>query len=298
MRGFIKAPDGKFIMSGDYAQIEARVLAWLANCESLLSSFASGEDVYVRFAAEHMYRRKYEDYFDEEGKPTVFPEERQMAKSAVLGAGFQLGGPGFHQYCDNLDIIITDEEADSVIKTYRAAFPEISDYTNGLWARTNFVAIEAVRNEGKVIPLWGTEITYHVERIDEQRWWLICSLPSGRHIAYYRPRADEINQWGKPVLSYRTEWRGGTYREKTYGGKLVENMVQAVARDICAIGALNAAEAGFDIIALIHDEIITLSWFDDEDAKLQLKKCLLDVPSWCKGLPLDAEVKAMTRYSK
>jgi DNA polymerase len=296
MRGFIKPHDG-YILSGDYAQVEARVLAWLANCHTLLDAFAHGEDVYVHFAADHMYRRKYEDYFNGNGKVRPeFADERQRAKSAVLGCGFQLGPIGFLKYCDSQDIIIKPEEAEFTVKAYRSAYPEISDYNTGLWARTGYCAIKAVENEGEKVTLWGTPITFQVKRVDQDRWWLVCTLPSGRHIAYYRPKIDSRDQWGKPVLSFRTEWRGGTYREATYGGKLVENIVQGVARDICAIGALNADAAGFTVIAMIHDEIVTQR--DTPDNIELLKHCLLDMPEWCKGLPLDADVKSMVRYSK
>jgi len=301
MRGFIKAPEGKVILSGDYSQIEARVLAWLACCETLLNSYAKGEDVYVRFAADHMYRRQYSDYFDADGK--VLPhmaDERQRAKSAVLGCGFQLGARGFLEYCDNMDIILTEQEAEFTIQAYRGAYPEISDWGSGLWSRANYCAIRATEQEGDKVTLYGTTVTYHVHRLDSQRWWLICTLPSGRHIAYYRPKVQDVNQWGKPVLSFRTEWMGKSYREQTYGGRLVENMVQGIARDIMCVGALNAANVEYDIFALIHDEIVSLcnDQVDKEYLKKDLRELLLSLPDWTAGLPLDAEVKAMYRYSK
>jgi DNA polymerase len=303
MRGFIRAPYGTTIISADYSQIEARVLAWLAQCNTLLKSYATGEDVYVRFAADHMYRRKYSDYFGPQGKILpAYTDERQRAKSAVLGCGFGLGPPGFQEYCDNMDIIIDVQEAERTIKAYRSAYPEISDWNTGLWSRVNYCAIAAVENEGQTFTVWGTQVTYHVYRIDSERWWLICTLPSGRHIAYYRPKTDTVNQWGRPALTYRTEWMGKTFREQTYGGKLTENIVQAIARDIMCIGALNVRALGFNIFALIHDEIVMLLslalGISEEEAKIAVKQALLDLPGWCAGLPLDAEVKAMDRYSK
>jgi len=300
MRGFIKAPEGKVIISGDYSQIEARVLAWLANCETLLSSYAAGEDVYVRFAADHMYRRQYGDYFGTDGEVLPqYSDERQRAKSAVLGCGFQLGANGFLEYCDNMDIILTEQESEDTIRAYRGAYPEISDFNTGLWSRANYCAIQAVDNEGAVVQLYGTEITYHVHRLDFERWWLVCTLPSGRHIAYYRPKTDTVNQWGRPVLSFRTEWMGRTQREQTYGGRLVENIVQAVARDIMCIGALNAQAMGFKTFMLVHDEVVTLADAgNDYFNPGSLKKALLTLPQWCAGLPLDAAVRSMDRYSK
>ena len=205
---------------------------------------------------------------------------------------------GFQAYCDALDIVITLEEAEMIVRAYRDAYPEISNYQSGLWSRANYCAVQAVLNEGEVVTLWGTQITFHVHRLDNERWWLLITLPSGRHIAYYRPRADEVNRWGQPALSYRTEWHGRTQREQTYGGKIVENIVQAVARDICAVGALNAAREGFDLTALIHDEVITIHPSNSLETQERLKRCLLDVPACYAGLPLNAEVKAMRRYSK
>lgn len=299
MRGFIKAPAGKVIVSGDYAQIEARVLAWLACCWTLLESYKRGEDTYVRFAADHMYRRKYTDYFGADGSVLpIFADERQRAKSAVLGCGFQLGKDGFREYCDNMDIIISQEEAEFTIKAYRGAFPEISDYQTGLWARMNWCAINAVQNEGTVVPLYGTEVTFHVHRLDTERWWLLITLPSKRHIAYYRPKADSVNQWGQSVLSFRTEWMGKSYREETFGGRITENVVQAVARDICMTGAINAYEAGYPLIGTVHDEVLALPYEALLSDLKPLKDCLLDLPACYAGLPMDVDVKQMYRYAK
>lgn len=297
MRGFIKAPHGKALVIGDYAQIEARVLAWLARCVSLLKSFKDGEDVYVRFAADHMYSRPYSSYFNGSGK--VRPEyrhERQVSKSAVLGCGYGLGASGFRSYCDASDIILSEEDADKVIKTYRAAFPEIADYRDGLWKRVGLCAILATDNEGEEYNLWGTDISFKIHRQSADRWWLVVTLPSGRHIAYYRPKTDTADQWGRPQLSFRTEWMGKTYREQTYGGRLTENIVQAVARDICMQGALNAEEAGFEMLGTVHDELITLVDRGNCLDPTRLKEVMLKREPWYTDLPLDAEALTMDRY--
>lgn len=300
MRGFIKAPDGLEIVSGDYSQIEARVLAWIAGCESLLTSFATGEDVYVRFAADHMYRRPYDTYFNVDGSVlSLFSDERQRGKSAVLGCGFGLGGNGFQRYCDNVDIILTEEEADKVVKTYRRAYPEIADWQTGIWKRINSCAIQAVQNEGEVVRLYGTEISFAIHRLDSERWWLLVTLPSGRHLAYYRPKCDSVDRFGRPVLSFRTEWHGKTFRHETWGGELTENLVQAIARDICAYAAVVLNGMGFKVFMLVHDEIVTLTRYKDNYLTPSLMRdVMLQLPPCYAGLPLDAEVKAMLRYSK
>lgn len=299
MRGFIKAPHGKKLVAGDYAQIEVRVLAWLARCLYLLQAFRDKQDVYVRFAADHMYHRPYNDYF-ENGKVKKFlKRERQVSKSAVLGCGFGLGKDKFVEYCDNSDLIITQEESDVTIKAYRSAHPEMADYNWGLWARVEKAAIMAVADESRAVQLAGTGVTYHVHRLDSERYWLICTFPSGRSMAYYRPKIRLGTRWGRTVekLSFRTEWNGKSYREDTYGGKLVENMVQGIARDVCAVGALNVEAAGYPVIGLVHDEIISLPDADfgshDEVCRLM---CAL--PPWITDLPVEAEGSTMLRYGK
>lgn len=306
MRGFVAAPRGKRFVSGDYAQIEARVLAWLARCLWLLEAFRNKDDVYTRFAATHMYPNvmgRYEDcVLIKNGRPKVLKQwegHRQKAKSAQLGCGFGVGGRTFVEYCDNIDLIISEAEANEIVKKYRAAHPEIADYEHGLWARVERAAILAAGNEGSAVQLADTGITFHVHRIDSERYWLLCTLPSGRHIAYYRPKVRLGERFGRVVekLSFRTEWGGKSYREDTYGGKLVENIVQATARDVCAVGALNVDEAGYPVVGLVHDEVITCTdeGFGSVD---DLVRLMCALPPWITDLPVEAEGAEMQRYGK
>lgn len=303
MRGFVAAPRGRKLVVGDYAQIEARVLAWLARCMWLLEAFGQKDDVYVRFAGTHMYNRAYDDYFVlVDGKRKVRTElarERQVAKSAVLGCGFGLGSRKFVEYCDNSDLIITQEESDRTIKAYRDAHPEIADYNSGLWKRVEKAAIAAVTNEGYTVELANTGVSFHVHRLDAERYWLVCTLPSGRHIAYYRPKVRLGTKWGRvaEILSFRTEWNGKSYREDTYGGKLVENLVQGTARDICAQGALNVEAAGYPVIGLVHDEIISLPDADFGSHEAFCKE-MCTLPAWVTDCPVEAEGGTMLRYGK
>jgi DNA polymerase len=306
MRGFIKAPDGKRFVSGDYAQIEARVLAWLARCGWLVEAFRNKDDVYTRFAAQYMYPNEMRSYDEcvviKNGKPKVLPQwggHRQKAKSAQLGCGFQVSGRTFVEYCDNIDLIISLEEANEIVKKYRAAHPEIANFETGLWSRVERAAILAAGNEGHRTQLTGTDVSFHVHRIDAERYWLVCTLPSGRHIAYYRPKIRLGERFGRTVekLSFRTEWNGKSYREDTYGGKLVENIVQGTARDICAVGALNVETAGYTVVGLVHDEVITLPAVDHGSAD-HLAQLMCALPPWITDLPVEAEGSEMVRYGK
>lgn len=299
MRGFIAAPKGKKIRAGDYSQIEARVLAWLARCMWLLEAFRNKLDPYVKFGAEYMYAREYESCFEYvNGKRKVradFGRERQIAKSAVLGAGFGLGKDKFVEYCDNSDLIISPEEADATISAYRNAHPEIVQ----LWGRAETAAILATANPGEVYQLSGTGVKFYTWHIDSERYWLCCELPSGRCIHYYRPKIQVRIKWGraKETLTFRTEWNGKSYREDTYGGKLVENMVQAIARDIMCVGGLKAEARGYESIMLVHDENVTLT---DENfgSHEELCEIMCDQEPWITDLPVEAEGATMEKYGK
>lgn len=303
MRGFIAAPKGHKIVAADLAQIEARTNVWVARCQWVLDAFRTGEDVYSRFAADFMYKERYDDYFGFNGNQRYvlkpYKRKRQVAKSAVLGAGYQMGAPAFVAYCDNVDLIIPLEEAKSVIGQYREAHPEIADYNRGTWVRAEQAAIAATVHEGQVYRLANTDISFHVHRLDQERYWLICTLPSGRHIAYYRPKVRLGVRFGRTVekLSFRTEWNGKSYREDTYGGKLIENIVQGTARDICAVGALNAEAAGYPVIGLVHDEVVTLPDIDFGSHE-ELARIMCQLPPWVTDLPVEAEGATMQRYGK
>lgn len=299
MRGFIKAPDGYRFVVCDYAQIEARVLAWLARAERKLDAFRTGKDLYVDFATA-MYGRTYDEYFElVDGKLKVkkgaFADERQIAKSAELGCGYGLGGTAFVAYCDNMDIIINETYAKQVVKTWRDNNPEIVDY----WSRVERGACMATMFEDRTVRV-GDFVQFKVHRVDEERWWLRCILPSGRHIAYYRPKVQDVATWGGRVrqeLSFRTEWNGKSYRESTYGGKLVENIVQGTARDIMMCGIQNGEANGYECVLTVHDENVTLRP-NGQGSAAELERLMCDLPAWVTDCPITAEGGEMVRYGK
>jgi len=298
MRGFVKAPEGKKFVAADFAQIEARVLAWLARADRKLDAFRNKRDLYVQFAGV-MYKREYEEYFEiVDGKRKVqarYAFERQVAKSAELGCGFGLGGPKFQEYCDNSDIIIDLDTAKNTVNVWREDNPEIV----ALWSRVEAAAILAASNHGSVYEIGGTDVKFYTWHIDEERYWLVCELPSGRCIHYYRPKVQLTVRWGraKEQLTFRKEWNGKSYRESTYGGKLVENIVQAIARDIMVVGGLRAEKAGYPAIMLVHDEVVTL--VDDAfGSHSELCSLLCSQEPWVTDLPVEAEGATMYRYGK
>lgn len=124
-------------------------------------------------------------------------------------------------------------------------------------------------------------------------------LPSGRCMHYYRPKIELQMKWGrvKETLTFRTEWNGKSYRESTYGGKIVENMVQGTARDIMCVGGLNVEAAGYEVTNLNHDEVVTVV---DENfgSHEHLCELMCTQEAWITDLPIVAEGASMKRYGK
>jgi DNA polymerase len=298
MKGFIQAVPGHRFLDADFSQIEARVLAWLARQMDLLQAFRDKKDPYVKFACEHLYPANYDDCFEYvNGKRQVvahYRRPRQIAKSAVLGAGFGLGDRTFIEYCDNSDLIITPEESRSTIYAYRDANGEIVL----LWDRVEKCAILAIANPGRTYALGETGVKFYIWHIDDIRYWLVIELPSGRCLHYYRPKLEAHNmRFGKlvEVMTFRKEWNGKSYREQTYGGRLTENIVQAIGRDILVVGGLKAEAAGYPTVMLVHDNNVTMP-LKDHGSVEHLVACMCDQEPWITDLPIEAEGKEMLRY--
>lgn len=297
MKGFIRALPGHRLVDADFSQIEARVLAWLAREMELLGAFRDKKDPYVKFACEHLYRANYDDCFEyTSGKRKVaqfYTRPRRIAKSAVLGAGFGLGWRTFIEYCDNSDLIITEEESKNTIYVYRDANPNIVK----LWDRIEQCAVLAVAQPGRTFILGETGVKFYTWHLDDQRYWLKIELPSGRCLHYYRPKLEARTRFGKfvEILTFRKEWNGKSYREDTYGGRLTENIVQGIARDILVVGGLKAEAAGYPTIMLVHDNNVTMP-LKDHGSVEELVAAMCDQEAWITDLPVEAEGKEMVRY--
>lgn len=298
MKGFVKAEPGHELIDADFSQIEARVLAWLAREDWLLEAFRQKKDPYVKFASDFMWPdTRYEDYFDPSTskvwKIGPYARKRQIAKSAVLGAGFGIGPPKFVEYCDNSDLIITLQEGEQTVGAYREAHPKIM----ALHKRAEAAAIMAVANEGQTIRLAGTGIELSVWRLDTERFWLQVQFPSGRSMYYYRPKIGLVQRYGRTQeqLSFRTEWNGGSYRESTYGGKLVENWTQGIARDFLVSGGIKAEKRGYPSIMLVHDSNVTMPRIGHGSPE-ELAGILCEKEAWMTDIPLEAEANRMQRY--
>jgi len=282
LRGFIVADEGEELIAADFSAIEARVVLWLAGAEKGLKAFREGADIYCELASE-IYKRK----ITKKDK-----DERQLGKTGVLGCGYQMGADRFKaQVKAQTGMSISRETADLVVKTYRATYPEVVAF----WYAQERAAVRAVREAGKLIKegpvMWKV-----------QGRFLYCRLLSGRCIAYCEPVIKPIvTKWGEEkeqltfmgVNSLNHKWE----RQHTYGGSIVENIVQATARDLMAAGMINLERAGYKIRMTVHDEVVASCPKGRGNIK-EFETLLCSAPEWAKGCPIVAEGWIGERYRK
>ena len=279
MRGFIRAPEGYEMAVVDYTAIEARVLAWVAGEEHMLVAYRAGVDVY-KLMAMKLWKLPSLDH--------VTDEQRRIAKNLVLGCGYQLGGPRFVEYAAGAGCIIEEQFALLAVKVYRKEHPAIV----ASWKTVEGLVVGAIRNPGKVFR--GLQCQFYM-----REHWLCIRLPSGRELRYPYATATASERYGKPSwsISFRTDHHGQFFRESTYGGKLIENIVQAIARDIMMEGMWKAETGGYPVFGTVHDEVLTMRLKGTSDKK-HLEKLVCDVPACYDGIPLAAKGFITERYKK
>lgn len=286
MRGHIKAPDGMELFGADYAAIEARVVFWLANCMRGLKTYHDGLDMYKDIATV-IYKVQYEDVND---------EQRWLGKQCILGAGYGIGWRGFQNACLQYNVSLPDETCQLAVDTYRETYPEIVD----LWASLERAAMLAMTTGKECFAAHG-RVSFKLLKMKNKQLFLFMKLPSGRLICYPKASIGIVKTpWGakKKAITFRKLVNNHWAHESTYGGKLVENACQAIARDIMYVGMKNASAAGFKTIMQVYDELISLApkgFMNIEDYENLLCN---PMPEWSKGLPLEAEGKVMPRYQK
>lgn len=290
LRGFIVAAPGKTLIMGDLSQIEARTLNWLAGQDDTIHLFATGGDPYCAMASKiygHPVTKKDKD-------------KRFMGKQAVLGAGYGLGPNGFQFMLDETyDVQIEESFAETVVAAYRAASPKVTTF----WDRLNAAFIFVIANRSKKVSLWpagGPRPQIFLGTFERGNvLYAYIELPSGRRLYYAAPSLAPSPRGPQARYFGRDRFSKGWTDVRTYGGKLAENVTQALSRDVMAEAMLRLDAAGFDLEGTVHDEIIA----EQEDRRIeerakQFHDLMVAVPAWAKGLPLEAEVFVSTRYRK
>lgn len=284
---FIPSEGCRFVVS-DFSAIEARVVAWLAGEEWVLDAFRQGKDIYCE-TASMMYH-----------VPVVKHGEnghlRQKGKVAVLACGYQ-GGVGAMRAMDKGGTI-PDEELQSVVDQWRAANPKIVK----MWKKYERAAQIAIIERRTVRLAHGIEFSYEYGN-------LFIRLPNGRRLCYFGARCDElpVESRNGTFLGYgygRIYYMGVNQETKqwglaeTYGGKLVENVVQATARDCLAEAMTRVSDMGYQIVMHVHDEMIVDVPKEDTDALKRINAAMGTPISWAPGLPLRGDGYECDFYKK
>jgi DNA polymerase len=257
----IRAPKGYVIIDADSAQIEARTLAWLAEQDDLVKAFAKGEDVYKKMAAA-IYSKPEED---------ITKEERFVGKTTILGAGYGMGGQKFQDQLKTFGTEIELAEAKRIISVYRETYPAIP----ALWSASNRALDRIFENEEYALGRAG------VITVDESNFGFV--LPNGLLLRY--DGFKKITQDSKDQYIYKT--RKGIV--KIYGGKVVENLCQAIARCVIAEQMLKISKR-YRVVLTVHDAVACVARKEEADeARAYVEECMRWTPAWAEGLPLNCE---------
>jgi DNA polymerase len=272
---FVPKEGHRFIVA-DFSAIEARVISWLAGEKWRLEVFASHGKIYEA-AASMMFHVPIEEVT--KGSPL-----RQKGKISELACGYG-GGVGALKAMGALEMGVEEDELQGLIDNWRTANPRIVNF----WWEVDKAAITAVKERIKT-RTHGIIFTY-------QSGMLFVTLPSGRNLVYVKPKLM-LNKFGREGLTY--EGIGATKkweRIETYGPKIVENIVQATSRDLLADAMLRLDQAGFAIVAHVHDEVIC-EVPEGESSVEEICSFMSKGPKWAQGLPLTADGYECEFYQK
>ena len=264
---FIPSPGYKFIVS-DFSAIEARVIAWYAAEKWRLNVFETHGKIYEASASQ-MFKIPIEQI-------TKGSDERQRGKVAELALGYQ-GGPGALISMGALDMGMDESELRPLVDKWREANPNIVKF----WYACDDAALRAVRDK-KIVKTHG--LTFR-----RDRGFLFIDLPSGRSLAYAKPHIKE-NKFGRPAVAhYGLNEKNKWARVESYGGKWVENIVQATARDILAISMKRLELEGYKVVMHVHDEVVVEVPQDDDNALEDVERIMSLPLDWAEGLPLNSD---------
>lgn len=284
---FVATP-GNVLIDADFSAIEARVISWLAGQEWRLEVFRTHGKIYEASASQ-MFHVPIEKI--KKGNPEY--ALRQRGKVAELALGYQ-GGVSAMRRMDtghNLDDL-SDNEVKGIVDRWRETNSMIRD----LWNIVDSAAVTVITNGGaQTIRSETTDavitLACELDVITGTRYMTIL-LPSGRKLYYPSPEIG-VNRWGNPSVTYmgQNQTTKRWERVETYGGKLVENIVQAIARDCLAIAIENLEAQGLHVVFHIHDEVVidTPAWADNDTMLDTVTKIMTKPIPWAQALPLNAD---------
>jgi len=271
----ILAPEGYVFIDSDSSQIEARTLAWLAEQEDLVTAFANGEDVYKIMAAK-IYRKDEKD---------ITKDERFVGKTTILGAGYGMGAAKFQAQLKNFGVNTELAECQHIISTYRDTYEHVPE----LWQEAGSAIKAMVDNKTTTL---GRKDVLLVDGAKGIR------LPNGLYLHYPNLREHEDEETKKREIVYDTKKGKAVILTRIYGGKLIENVCQALARIVIGEQMLKVARR-YRPVMTVHDAIAVLAPEDTADeAQAYVEKCMKMRPAWGMDLPLNCEAGHGASYGE
>jgi len=262
---FAPTPGNKLSVA-DLAQIESRVLAGLAGCQTMIDAYAQGLDLYKDIMS-FLLEKPYAD---------ITSAERANGKVIILGCGFGMGWEKFIEYAATFGVTLDEATAKKYVTAFREKYHEIPAF----WKSLNNAVLSAVK----------ANICIYVQGLivdGRNPQMLKIKLPSGRCLHYLKPFVtSETTDWGqiRDGVSYHAWDAKGCQIKRLYGGLLCENVVQAVARDVLLNGMLEAEKIGFLIIMTIHDEVVGESAKESKLTYKDLEHAMTRTPAWAEGM--------------
>lgn len=297
LRSCIVAPKGSVLDVGDFATIEVRVLFWLAGHAEGLKMIADGVDIYQRMACK-IYEIKAKDLARRYAEGEILAKlQRQLGKVTVLGSGFGIGLGG-EKFVMAAKVLAGLDISQSLAQKCVAVYREENRPVVKFWDTIERAAVKALQNPGKCYK-------HGLLKWRKEGNWLTCELPMGRKFFYYSPRYMQVQSLYGPkmALTYRgVESVSRKFiRMSTWGGKLTENIVQAVARDLLMESLLRLDSLGASPVLAVHDEIVCeriLSDISYNGNGGEMAEIMEASPSWAEGLPIKVEGWSEERYRK
>jgi DNA polymerase len=271
LRPLFKAPERWVFVAVDLAQIEARVLCWLAGQQNKLATYRAGEDVYIADAR------------------AMGSDSRDLGKLFVLSAGFGASGRVMHTRAPGFGVVLTEEEAYELTDRWRENNASIVQF----WHELHRALVFAVE-----MPADQEPVEFCRLRIWRDPEMLYVQLPSGRCLKYREPRL-EVGEYGSPVLTVLLPKNKTLMQVRLWHGAATENVVQAIAYDVLVEKMLQMHREDIFIVATIHDEVVVLAPVEEAEAiKTRMVDIMAAPPEWAPGIPLAADGFINARFVK
>lgn len=286
IRPMIRAQEGVSLIVSDYSSIENRLLAWVAQDEKALELFRTGADQYVDMAS-FMYQKD---------GASITKAERQIGKIIILGCGYGMGAKRFVETAASWGVTLSQSEALAAVNAYRDRYSLVKS----LWYKLKDICVDAIQNPGTGYVYKG--VGFRVVKCRAGNRWLVLTLPSRRNLYYMDPYLDDDKYGTVPghmgINPYSKKWT----RRKLIPGRITENVIQALARDLMANGliAVDRFMPEITLLGSVHDEAIgevRNEWINSRLLS-RFNRHLCSMPDWAKGLPLAASGWVGKRYKK